>query len=161
MTAAAARASVGFPASVRARARSFSSPATESARSGFRAITSVAMASASAYRWARISTSIAPARFGEDSRAWCSISSSARAARASSPLFRSASHRAFGQARGQPLDEPPPLVELPHRQKPGGGRDLPGVLLDHRRRIREKVEHDLVNTLRRHAILSCLVQRFV
>jgi hypothetical protein len=32
-----------------------------------------------------------------------------------------------GQARGQPLGEPPTLVELPHRQQPGVGRDLPDV----------------------------------
>jgi hypothetical protein len=62
-----------------------------------------------------------------------------------------------GQARGQPLGEPPPLVELPHGQQAGVGRDLPDVLLDNHGRIGEKVERDLIVTLRRHAVLSCLV----
>ena len=61
------------------------------------------------------------------------------------------------QARGQPLGGPPPLVELPDRQQAGVGRDLPGVPLDDHGRLREKVEHDLVNALRRHAVLFCLV----
>jgi hypothetical protein len=49
---------------------------------------------------------------------------------------------------------------MPHRQKPRVGGNLPMMLLDNGGRFVEKTERDLLITLRRHAVLSCLVKLF-